>query len=201
MKGFYLATKLSAGSPSPGAMTMPFAPGRGHRGRRKHSKPYGEIGQDAFGNVPYFEDRDPKARPPAVGRQDVDPGGSSPVTGYGDPGRLIRPPHLRRRGAASPVRVGDILRVQTHLQRPPPGQHLALRDQECCLTHHRDRDLAGPAVLMLAFQGLTPVLLSKGMAWGLRACWPTISRSWQTATPARKKRLLPHYLYQGLLWR
>lgn len=47
--------------------------------QRKPSKPVGEIGQDAFGDIPYFEDRGVRKRALlAVGRQDVDPGGLIP---------------------------------------------------------------------------------------------------------------------------
>lgn len=46
----------------------------------KPSVPEGEIGQDAFGNVPQFEDRGWHYRAiVAVGRQDVDPDGLTPV--------------------------------------------------------------------------------------------------------------------------
>lgn len=47
---------------------------------RKPSKPFGEIGQDAFGHVPHFEDRGIRRRAIcAIGRQDIDPDGLTPV--------------------------------------------------------------------------------------------------------------------------
>ncbi len=47
----------------------------------KPSKPIGEIGQDAFGNVPEFEDRGIRKRAIlAVGRQDIDPSDLRPHT-------------------------------------------------------------------------------------------------------------------------
>jgi len=47
---------------------------------RKPSKPYGEIGQDAFGNIPVFEDRGIRKRAIcALGRQDIDPEGLVPL--------------------------------------------------------------------------------------------------------------------------
>ncbi len=48
--------------------------------QRKPSKPIGEIGQDAFGDVPVFEDRGIRTRAIlAVGRQDVDPSDLRPL--------------------------------------------------------------------------------------------------------------------------
>ena len=45
----------------------------------KPSKPFGEIGQDAFGDVPVFEDWGVRRRALlAVGRQDVDSTGLTP---------------------------------------------------------------------------------------------------------------------------
>ncbi len=79
--------------------------------QRKPSIPCGEIGQDAFGNVPHFEDRGLRRRAlMAVGRQDVDPGGLIPLL----PGIEIlgaSSDHLicDVEEAASPVSVGDIL--------------------------------------------------------------------------------------------
>lgn len=47
---------------------------------RKPSKPSGEIGQDAFGNIPVFEDRGIRKRAIcALGRQDIDPSGLVPL--------------------------------------------------------------------------------------------------------------------------
>ncbi len=47
----------------------------------KPSQPFGEIGQDAFGNVPVFQDRGIRRRALlAVGRQDIDPDALSPLT-------------------------------------------------------------------------------------------------------------------------
>lgn len=46
----------------------------------KPSVPWGEIAQDAFGNVPVFEDRGNRRRAIlAIGRQDVDPSGIRPL--------------------------------------------------------------------------------------------------------------------------
>ncbi|HAJ93871.1 MAG TPA: alanine racemase [Synergistaceae bacterium] len=48
--------------------------------RRKPTKPIGEVGRDAFGNVPYFEDRGERLRGIlAIGRQDVNIGGLTPL--------------------------------------------------------------------------------------------------------------------------
>jgi predicted amino acid racemase len=48
--------------------------------RRKPTKPIGEIGADAFGRVPVFEDRGERLRViTAMGRQDVNPEGLEPV--------------------------------------------------------------------------------------------------------------------------
>ena len=48
--------------------------------RRKPTKPIGEIGRDAFGNVPHFEDRGNRFRGIlAIGRQDVNIGGLTPL--------------------------------------------------------------------------------------------------------------------------
>ena len=48
--------------------------------RRKPTKPIGEIGRDAFGNVPYFEDRGNRLRGIlAIGKQDVNIGGLTPL--------------------------------------------------------------------------------------------------------------------------
>ncbi|HOJ84832.1 MAG TPA: alanine/ornithine racemase family PLP-dependent enzyme, partial [Bacillota bacterium] len=71
----------------------------------------GEIGQDAFGNVPYFEDRGIRRRALlALGRQDVDPEGLIPL----EPGIEIlgaSSDHLicDIEDAALPVEVGSIL--------------------------------------------------------------------------------------------
>ncbi|HHW18344.1 MAG TPA: alanine/ornithine racemase family PLP-dependent enzyme [Firmicutes bacterium] len=47
---------------------------------KKPSKPFGEIGQDAFGNVPVFEDMGIRTRAIcAIGRQDIDPGSLFPL--------------------------------------------------------------------------------------------------------------------------
>ncbi len=79
--------------------------------QRKPSKPIGEIGQDAFGNVPHFEDRGIRRRALlAVGRQDVDPEGLILL----EPGIEIlgaSSDHLicDVEEAASPVSVGSIL--------------------------------------------------------------------------------------------
>ena len=46
----------------------------------KPSMPFGEIGQDAFGKIPVFEDLGLRRRAIlSVGRQDVDPGGLTPL--------------------------------------------------------------------------------------------------------------------------
>lgn len=79
--------------------------------QKKPSRPTGEIGQDAFGNVPHFKDRGIRKRALlAAGRQDVDPGGLIPLT-----------PGIEILGASSdhlicdveeavfPVRTGTIL--------------------------------------------------------------------------------------------
>ncbi len=82
--------------------------------QRKPSKPCGEIGQDAFGNVPHFEDRGIRKRALlALGRQDVDPGGLIPL----DQGIEIlgaSSDHLicDVEEAAPPVSVGDILKFK-----------------------------------------------------------------------------------------
>ena len=48
--------------------------------RRKPTKPIGEVGRDAFGNVPHFEDRGERLRGIlAIGRQDVNIGGLTPL--------------------------------------------------------------------------------------------------------------------------
>ncbi|MDD4159561.1 MAG: alanine/ornithine racemase family PLP-dependent enzyme [Synergistaceae bacterium] len=48
--------------------------------RRKPTKPIGEVGRDAFGNVPCFEDRGDRLRGIlAIGRQDVNIGGLTPL--------------------------------------------------------------------------------------------------------------------------
>ena len=48
----------------------------------KESQPYGEIAQDAFGNVPEFEDEGIITRAIlSIGRQDVDPDGLTPFNG------------------------------------------------------------------------------------------------------------------------
>lgn len=79
--------------------------------QEKPSQPIGEIGQDAFGNVPNFEDRGIRRRALlAVGRQDVDPQGLIPL----EPGIEIlgaSSDHLicDVEEAASPVEVGAIL--------------------------------------------------------------------------------------------
>ncbi|HOL15588.1 MAG TPA: alanine/ornithine racemase family PLP-dependent enzyme [Bacillota bacterium] len=79
--------------------------------QEKPSKPIGEIGQDAFGNVPYFEDRGIRRRALlALGRQDVDPEGLIPL----EPGIEIlgaSSDHLicDIEDAALPVEVGSIL--------------------------------------------------------------------------------------------
>jgi predicted amino acid racemase len=79
--------------------------------QKKPSKPIGEIGQDAFGNVPYFEDRGIRRRALlALGRQDVDPEGLIPL----EPGIEIlgaSSDHLicDIEDAALPVEVGSIL--------------------------------------------------------------------------------------------
>ena len=79
--------------------------------QRKPSKPRGEIGQDAFGNVPYFEDRGMRMRALlALGRQDIDPEGLIPL----DPGIGIlgaSSDHLicDVEEAATPVSVGAVL--------------------------------------------------------------------------------------------
>ncbi|MBT3984898.1 alanine/ornithine racemase family PLP-dependent enzyme [archaeon] len=49
---------------------------------KKESSPYGEIAQDAFGNVPEFEDEGIITRAIlSIGRQDVDPDGLTPFNG------------------------------------------------------------------------------------------------------------------------
>ena len=79
--------------------------------QRKPSQPVGEIGQDAFGRVPHFEDRGIRKRALlALGRQDIDPEGLTPLT----PGIEIlgaSSDHLicDVEEAASPVSVGDVL--------------------------------------------------------------------------------------------
>lgn len=48
--------------------------------RKKPSKPVGEIGRDAFGEVPYFEDRGERLRGIlGIGKQDVNIGGLTPM--------------------------------------------------------------------------------------------------------------------------
>ena len=79
--------------------------------QRKPSRPLGEIGQDAFGNVPHFEDRGMRMRALlALGRQDIDPEGLVPL----DPGLEIlgaSSDHLicDVEEAAAPVGVGAVL--------------------------------------------------------------------------------------------
>lgn len=79
--------------------------------QRKPTKPCGEIGQDAFGNVPHFEDRGIRKRALlAVGRQDVDPGGLIPLE-QGIEILGASSDHLicDVEEAAAPVSPGDIL--------------------------------------------------------------------------------------------
>jgi len=77
----------------------------------KPSKPVGEIGQDAFGKVPVYEDMGIRKRAiAATGRQDVDPDTLYPV----DPGiRVVGASSdhliLDVTGAESPVRPGDVV--------------------------------------------------------------------------------------------
>lgn len=71
----------------------------------KPSKPQGEIGQDAFGKIPVFEDMGVRVRAiAATGRQDVDPDSLYPV----DPG-------IRVVGASSDHLILDVTCAQTRV--------------------------------------------------------------------------------------
>ena len=78
------------------------------------TKPIGEVGRDAFGNVPYFEDRGERLRGIlAIGRQDVNIGGLTPL----DEGVIIitaSSDHLLVDIEDCPVvhKVGEILRFR-----------------------------------------------------------------------------------------
>lgn len=77
----------------------------------KPSKPIGQIGQDAFGNVPVFEDRGLRRRAIlSLGRQDIDPGALFPRLG-GVEILGASSDHLicDVEQAARPVNVGDVL--------------------------------------------------------------------------------------------
>lgn len=78
----------------------------------KPSMPIGELGQDAFGNQPEFEDRGRHRRAiAAVGRQDVVPEGLRPeLEGVRILGASSDHMILDVQDAAEPVRVGDVLR-------------------------------------------------------------------------------------------
>ena len=79
--------------------------------KTKPSKPIGEIGQDAFGNVPVFEDRGHRRRAiVSLGQQDIDPSALFPC-GKGIEILGASSDHLicDVEEAGCPVNVGDIL--------------------------------------------------------------------------------------------
>lgn len=79
--------------------------------KTKPSKPIGEIGQDAFGNVPVFEDKGLRRRAIlSVGRQDIDPSSLVPlVKGVEILGASSDHLICDVEEAECPVNVGDVL--------------------------------------------------------------------------------------------
>ena len=77
----------------------------------KPSRPFGEIGQDAFGNVPVFQDRGIRRRALlAVGRQDIDPEALTPlIKGVEILGASSDHLVCDIEDAEEPVSLGDVL--------------------------------------------------------------------------------------------
>jgi ornithine racemase len=105
--------------------------------RVKPSLPVGELGQDAFGNVPIFEDRGLHRRAiVAVGRQDVVPEGLRPqMKGVKIIGASSDHMILDVEDAAGSVEVGDVLRFTVRgyscllaVFTSPYLRHVAVRD-------------------------------------------------------------------------
>ena len=89
--------------------------------QKKPSKPIGEIGQDAFGNVPYFEDRGIRRRALlALGRQDVDPEGLIPLS------------RVSRSWAPLPITSSAILKMRLCPLKWAPSLNSSSPTAPCC---------------------------------------------------------------------